>query len=86
MKGANIIGALYIYYTECIKMNKNVLKSIWNLFYKCILCLIMVAIFAILFIQIFYLYEEKKFIDNCVKEGDTQKHCQSIWSEIDALN
>ena len=66
-------------------MNKNVLKSIWYVFYRCILCLIMVAL-VVLFIQIFYLYEEKKFIDNCVKEGDTQEHCQSIWSEIDVLN
>ena len=67
-------------------MNKNVLKSIWYVFYRCILCLIMVALVVDLFIQIFYLYEEKKFIDNCVKEGDTQEHCQSIWSEIDVLN
>lgn len=67
-------------------MNKNVLKSTWYVFYRCILCLIMVALVAVLFIQIFYLYEEKKFIDNCVKEGDTQEHCQSIWSEIDDLN
>lgn len=67
-------------------MNENILKSIWSVFYKCTLCLIMVVLVVTLFIQIFYLYEEKKFIDNCVKEGDTQEHCQSIWSEIDALN
>ena len=66
-------------------MKKNILESIWYVFYRCILCLIMVAL-VVLFIQIFYLYEEKKFIDNCVKEGDTQEHCQSIWSEIDAVN
>lgn len=67
-------------------MKKNILESIWYVFYRCILCLIMVALVVVLFIQIFYLYEEKKFIDNCVKEGDTQEHCQSIWSEIDAVN
>ena len=67
-------------------MKKNILESIWYVFYRCILCLIMVALVVVLFIQIFYLYDEKKFIDNCVKEGDTQEHCQSIWSEIDAVN
>lgn len=67
-------------------MNKNVLKPIWYVFYKGVLCLIMVAFVVVLFLQIFYLYEEKKFIDNCVKEGDTQERCQSIWSEIDALD
>ena len=61
-------------------------KSIWYVFYKCTLYLIIVSLVAILFLQIFYLYEEKKFVDNCVEEGDTQEHCQSTWSEIDALN
>lgn len=71
---------------ECIKMNKDILKSIRHIFYKCTLCLIIAALVAVLFLQIFYLYEEKKFVDNCVEEGDTKEHCQSIWSEIDALN
>ena len=62
------------------------LKSVFDAFYKCILCLMVVAFIAVLFIQMFYLYEEKKFIDDCVKEGETQKHCQNIWAEIDALN
>ena len=68
------------------KMNKNILQSILYVFYKCALYLIVAAFTAVLFIQIFYLYEEKKFIEDCVKKGDTQEHCQSIWSEIDALN
>ena len=61
-------------------------KSIWYVFYRCILYLIIAAFVVVLFIQISYLYEEKKFIDDCVNGGDTQEHCQSIWSEIDALN
>ncbi len=61
-------------------------KSIRHIFYKCILCLIIAALVAVLFLQIFYLYEEKKFVNNCVEEGNTKEHCQSIWSEIDALN
>lgn len=48
--------------------------------------LIIAALVAVLFLQIFYLYEEKKFVNNCVEEGNTKEHCQSIWSEIDALN
>lgn len=67
-------------------MKKNILESILYVFYRCALYLIVAAFTAVLFIQIFYLYEERKFIEDCVKEGDTQEHCQSIWSEIDALN
>ncbi len=67
-------------------MKKNILKSILYVVYKCALYFIVATFIAVLFIQIFYLYEENKFIDDCVKKGDTREHCQSIWSEIDALN
>lgn len=67
-------------------MKKNILESILYVFYKCALYFIVAAFTVVLFIQIFYIYEEKKFIEDCVRKGDTQEHCQSIWSEIDAVN
>ena len=70
--------------------DKNTSKMILYILAKCVLYIIMTIIIliivAILSIKIIYLYEENKFIDNCIKEGDTQEHCQSIWSEVDSLN
>ena len=77
---------LYVYYAEYTKMKKNMLKSILYILGKCALYLIVVALAVVVFIQVIYFYEGKKFIDNCVEEGNTLEKCRNIWAEIDALN
>lgn len=47
---------------------------------------VILTVATVIFTQLTYLYEEKEFVNHCVKEGDTLEHCRSIWSEIDALN
>ena len=73
-----------------MQQNKNIIQEVLyglikSVFYTGIV-IIGLIIAAVIFILIFQLVEEKKFVNNCVNEGDTQEHCQSIWSEIDALN
>lgn len=47
---------------------------------------VILTVATVIFTQLTYLYEEKEFVNNCVKEGDSLEHCRNIWTEIDALN
>lgn len=47
---------------------------------------VILLITVVIALQMFSLYEEKKFINNCLAEGYSQNHCHNIWNEIDALN
>ncbi len=68
----------------------NKIKEILYILSKYPLYFIIVSVIfvitVIITLQMFSLYEEKKFINNCLTEGYSQNHCQNIWNEIDALN
>jgi hypothetical protein len=51
-----------------------------------IIATVIFVIVVVIALQMFSLYEEKKFINNCLAEGYSQNHCQNIWNEVDALN
>lgn len=65
---------------------KNFLYKLSKYAFYSISSVIILVITIIIALQIFSLYEEKKFINNCLAEGYSQNHCHNIWNEIDALN
>ena len=87
-----LYNILYIADTERITMLKNqtkiknFLRKLSKYVFYSISAVIILVIFIIVALQIFSFYEKSKFINNCLAEGYSQEHCQSVWGEIDALN
>lgn len=73
-----------------MQRDENIFKKILHIVCRCILyvisTIIILTVVAIFFIRIIYFYEENKFIKDCVKEGNSEKQCQSVWVEVDALD
>lgn len=68
------------------KILKETLHTLSKWVLRTIVIIITLFVAAILFIFIFHFYEESKFINNCMEEGNSREKCQSIWGEIDALD
>jgi hypothetical protein len=65
---------------------KLFLRRLSRFFLYIVLIVLIFGVVTTIFSFAIYTYEEKIFIQDCIKDGTTQEKCQIIWEEVSELD